>query len=91
MAKRKEQSSVSVTNNLHELMLKECARRTIKTGIKYTMRRLDDELAREFNLSKHSIMAIRQNKYQPKIEDAWALCQYFDIEFDEFFNFYKDK
>ena len=76
----------TVTNNLHELMLKECAKTTLETGKRKTMRDLDVEFAEKFDMSKHSIMAIRQNKYQPKIEFAVELCEYFHITLYDFFN-----
>lgn len=77
---------VTVTNNLHELMVKECANRTLKEGKKCSMQKLDSIFAEKFGKSKYSIMAMRQNKYQPKIEDAILFCEHFNITLYEFFN-----
>lgn len=77
---------MKVTNNLHELMLKESAARTLSSGVRFPMRDLDVEFASRFGMSKHAIMSIRQNRYQPKIEDAFAFCKYFNITLEEFFN-----
>lgn len=75
-----------IQNNLHEIMKKEIGRRMARTGVRLPMRNFDEILANYLQVSKHTIMAWRQNANQIPIDKAIEICKYFDIGLYDLYN-----